>query len=142
MSIRKIRTISFSMVFLALLILAPSCSVAHSETAGDSLSPREAYELITGANPPLLVDVRTQAEFEAGHLKNALNVPLDEFINGTYAKKIGDPAKDKPIIVFCRSGHRSGIARSVLIKDSYTNVKNVEGGIIAWKQADLPIVIE
>ena len=127
---------------IVVLILVSSCSVAQSEAADNLISPKEAHELLTGKNPPLLVDVRTKAEFESGHLKKALNVPVGEFAGGAYAEKIGEPAKDDPIIVFCRSGRRSGIAHDILIKDRYTNVKNVEGGMIAWKEAELPIVKE
>ena len=127
---------------IVVLVLVSSCSIAQSESVNSLISPKEAHELLAGKNPPLLVDVRTKAEFESGHLSRALNVPVDEFTGGAYAEKIGAPAKDDPIVVFCRSGRRSGIARKILIKDGYTNVKNVEGGIIAWKKAELPIVKE
>jgi rhodanese-related sulfurtransferase len=139
MAPRNIRRISFFTIALALFVLTISCAVAQSETT-NLISPQKAYEALTGENPPLLIDVRTKAEFGAGHVKNALNVPLNEFTKGTYPKKIGEPAKDRPIIVFCHSGRRSGIARDILAKDGYTNTKNVRGGIIAWKDAELPIV--
>ena len=139
---KKKHKIWISAFLFALLVLLSPCTVAQNEVANDLISPKEAHGLLTGKNPPLLVDVRTKAEFESGHLQKALNVPLDEFAGGAYAEKIGETAKDDLIIVFCRSGRRSGIAYDILIKDGYTNVKNVEGGIIAWKDAELPIVIE
>jgi rhodanese-related sulfurtransferase len=134
-----VSNVSFVVV---MLVLVYSSAIAQNEMENGLISPEEAHKLLTGKNPPLLVDVRTTAEFESGHLKDALNVPLDEFQKGAYAEKIGEPEKDNPILVFCRSGRRSGIVHDILVKDGYTNVRNVEGGIIAWKEAGLPVVIE
>jgi rhodanese-related sulfurtransferase len=140
--ISRNRGIWISTIFFALLVLLSSWAMAQSGAAEDLITPKEAHKLLTGNNPPLLVDVRTKTEFESGHLHNALNVPLDEFTRGAYAEKIGEPAKDEPVLVFCRSGRRSGIVHGILVRDGYTNVKDVKGGIIAWKEAELPILRE
>jgi phage shock protein E len=68
-----------------------------------------------------VIDVRTEQEYNAGHLKNSINIPYGEIKN-----KIADLALDKneKIIVYCRSGRRSGIAKEALDEMGYTNVIN------------------
>jgi len=88
----------------------------------------------------MLVDVRTGAEYEGGHLRNALHVPAQEFIFGAYAKKLRGVSKDDPIILYCRSGRRSGIAQQILMREGYSDIKNLKGGMIEWKKAGLPFV--
>ena len=70
----------------------------------------------------LLVDVRTVAEFNAKHLTNAVNIPLDD-IQLTLPKRV--PDKGQVILLHCRSGRRSGIAEQQLRGLGYTNVFNV-----------------
>jgi rhodanese-related sulfurtransferase len=70
-----------------------------------------------------LVDVRTPGEFNSGHVKGSVNIPLDS-VTQQLAKFKGK----KNIIVFCRSGNRSGQAKSILEQNGFTNVVN--GG--AW----------
>lgn len=61
-----------------------------------------------------IIDVRTPAEFQSGHIKKAVNIPLDKLSNSL--KKI---SKDKPVITCCASGMRSGSAKSILEKAGY-----------------------
>ena len=68
-----------------------------------------------------VIDVRTEQEYKAGHLKNAINIPYKEIED-----KIADHVHDKneKIILYCRSGRRSGIAKQTLDAMGYTNVFN------------------
>ncbi len=66
-----------------------------------------------------LVDVRTPAEFSEGHVKGSVNIPLD-----TVAAQLAKFSGKENIIVFCRSGNRSGQAKSILEKGGFTNVVN------------------
>jgi phage shock protein E len=65
-----------------------------------------------------VLDVRTPLEFEAGHVPGALNIPFDQVAART--AELG--AKDKPLLVYCRSGRRSGVAAAELIKQGFTAV--------------------
>lgn len=67
----------------------------------------------------LVIDVRTSREFSAGHIEGAINIPYN-----VIDRKIGDHAKDKPIIVYCHSGARSASAKRTLEQMGYTNVVN------------------
>jgi rhodanese-related sulfurtransferase len=82
----------------------------------------------------LVLDVREPFEFAEGHVAGSVLVPL-----GTIAARVGDFPKDAPVYVFCRSGNRSLQAAQTLVDAGYTDVRNVEGGIIAWNNARLPV---
>ena len=70
----------------------------------------------------ILVDVRTPAEFSGGHMRDAVNIPVD-VINGATAQ-LG--ATDRPVIVYCRSGNRSGQAARILRSLGYTQVHDIQ----------------
>ncbi|MBL4913179.1 rhodanese-like domain-containing protein [Shewanella schlegeliana] len=72
----------------------------------------------------LVVDVRTPGEFAQGHLPNAINIPYEQ-INTKFANK--QIAKDRSVVVYCRSGNRSGIAKQMLVSEGYTHVYNGGG---------------
>ena len=76
----------------------------------------------------IIIDARTQEEFEQGHIKGAVLIPEYE-IAAKAEKEL--PNKDSLILVYCRSGRRSKIASQELVKLGYTNVKEF-GGIIDW----------
>jgi rhodanese-related sulfurtransferase len=84
----------------------------------------------------LVLDVREPAEFNAGHIINARNIPLGEL-----EKRVAELAKwkDKPIVVACASGNRSGSALGVLKKQGYARAVNLAGGFAAWQRAGLPV---
>ena len=95
--------------------------------AGD----REAEALNRIDKGALLIDVRTQGEFAAGHLEGAANIPHQYIVSALGQQAI---AKDQPIVVYCRSGNRSGIAQRALSEAGYTNVFN--GGGLNALQAE------
>lgn len=70
-------------------------------------------------NGATIVDVRSKAEFTSGHVPKSINIPLDQIQNNINKLK-----KDTPIIVCCRSGNRSGMAKSILQKNGFTQVYN------------------
>jgi phage shock protein E len=82
----------------------------------------------------VLLDVREQAEYDAGHIPGVKLIPL-----GQVPSRMAEIPKDKTVIVTCRSGNRSGQAADFLRRQGYTNVHNMEGGITAWQQAGLPV---
>ena len=84
----------------------------------------------------LILDVRDEKEYAAGHLPRARNVPLNDL-----EKKAAELQKfrEKPVIVTCRSGPRSGAATRVLKRAGFSNVYVLKGGIAAWQQASLPL---
>lgn len=115
---------------LALLGLASACSHQNFE----NVNVNKFAELI--ADPDVvLLDVRTQSEFDEGHLANALNIDVKQSDFVEQAKSTL-PA-DKTIAVYCRSGKRSARAARLLTVEGY-KVVNLGGGIMAWKEAGMP----
>jgi hydroxyacylglutathione hydrolase len=84
-----------------------------------------------------ILDVRREPEWEAGHISSAIWWPLDNF-------RVSPPEVDReaPLAVHCKSGYRSMIACSLLLRAGFRNVTNVVGGFDAWQQANLPSVSE
>lgn len=78
----------------------------------------------------IVIDVRTTQEFQSGHIKGAINIPYE--VIGRKIKQVTEK-KDQEVILYCRSGRRSGIALKTLTKLGYANAKNV-GGYEAFKK--------
>jgi phage shock protein E len=78
--------------------------------------------VIAEAGKPLVIDVRTPAEFNSGHIAGAVNVPLDQL-----PSRIGGVVQDKstPVAVHCQGGYRSAKARTVLEQEGYTHVQDL-----------------
>ena len=92
------------------------------------LTQKEAKENLDKNQDILLVDVREVGEYNSGHLEGAELITLSEVENEFDSMDI---EKDKPIYVYCRSGHRSGVAQEVLMDMGFINVYNI-GGVLTW----------
>ena len=84
----------------------------------------------------LVLDVREDKEYAAGHIPKARHIPLSQL--GKRIQEL-EKFKGKPILVTCRSGHRSARACGMLKKAGFETVYNQAGGIIAWERANLPV---
>ena len=102
---------------------------------GKKASPQQVTLLINRAKATI-VDVRDAAEFGAGHLPDARNIPLGEL-----AKRIGEleKFKNRTAVVVCQKGTRAGSAATILEKAGFADVVVLDGGIEAWKTQGLPI---
>ncbi len=89
---------------------------------GEEKNPKIAWEHIE--HGAMIVDVRTPEEFAEGHLANAINIPFEQ-IAEEFTKRNID--KDQSVVLYCRSGRRSGIAQESLIKLGYSNTYNGGG---------------
>jgi len=108
----------------ALALIGAAAAFLMIRRAGD-LSPAEAHRLVEkGA---LLVDVRSREEFAAGHLPGAVNVPVAE-LEGREGE-LG--AKDRALVVYCRSGNRSARAAGILARGGFREVHNL-GAMSRW----------
>lgn len=86
-----------------------------------------------GRPAPLLLDVRTQAEYDVSHLQNADHVEPD-----APASAVPQP-KDRPIVTYCSVGYRSGAFAEKLHAAGFSNVVNLEGSIFAWANEGRPV---
>ncbi|MEK7323102.1 MAG: rhodanese-like domain-containing protein [Pseudomonadota bacterium] len=99
------------------------------------IKPQEAVRLMNQEDA-IALDVRDDQEYKQGHVINAVHIPL-----GLLDKRLGElePHKDKPIVVYCRTGQRSAQAGVQLRKQGYTRIYKLGGGMLAWQGADLPV---
>lgn len=95
----------------------------------EQISGEEAKKIMDSETGYIIIDARTQEEFDEGHIENAILIPEYE-ISERAEKEL--PDKNQLILVYCRSGRRSKIAAQALVELGYTNVKEF-GGIIDWK---------
>ena len=104
------------------------CSDGGSATY-EQISGAEAKALMDSESGYVIIDARTQSEYDEGHIPGAILIPEYEIADRA-EKELRD--KDQLILVYCRSGRRSKIAAEELVKLGYTNVKEF-GGIIDWE---------
>ncbi|WP_299229176.1 rhodanese-like domain-containing protein [Sulfurihydrogenibium sp.] len=118
-------------VFLTILLIF-GFSFAYQD-----LNAKQFYEMIQKEKNVIILDVRTPQEYQEGHISNAINIPVQ--ILGQQLDKLNN-FKDKKILVYCRSGHRSAIASQILDRAGFKNVYNLKGGLFEWKASGLPLV--
>jgi len=90
--------------------------------------------LSQGPDRVTVLDVRTEKEWNAGHIDSAIHIH-----GGKLQERFADVPRSKPVAVICGSGYRASIAASFLKREGYADVTNVVGGMSAWKAADLPM---
>ena len=120
---------------IVLLLAAIAYEISKARSGGQAVGPADAVRLLNqGA---VLVDVRTKAEFDGGHIIDARHVPQEEIAGaGESLKKF----KDKVVITCCESGMRSGASARVLQAQGFTKVVNLRGGLQAWRADSPPLV--
>ena len=117
----------------AVLILTGCGSSADDKTAGDiktyrQVSPEEAAAMMEEETGYIILDVRTQEEYETAHIPGAICIP-NETIGTEDIPEL--PDKEQLILVYCRSGNRSKQASEKLVNQGYTNIVEF-GGINSW----------
>ncbi|MFY8273016.1 rhodanese-like domain-containing protein [Pseudoalteromonas sp. SSDWG2] len=85
------------------------------------------------AQPMQLLDVRSSDEYQQGHIKGAMNISFD-----VLADHLEQLDKDRPIVVYCRSGRRAGKAIDTLLQNGFTQVYHLEGDMNGWQEQKLP----
>ena len=123
--------------FLTLLLAVLGLNTACSQNY-ENYDVKEFAELITDSNVVIL-DVRKADEFAEGHITGA--ILIDQFQSDFLEQAQVKLPKDKTIAIYCRSGRRSANAAGKLADVGYKCV-NLKGGIIAWKEANMPVVKE
>lgn len=120
---------------LALVLVLSGCSSATGEMSSNEekgvyvrISAEEAKQIIDSGEEVIILDVRTEEEFNSGHIKDAMLLPYDLIETQADGSL---PDKDAKILVYCRSGNRSAVGAVTLLELGYTDVIDF-GGIIDW----------
>ena len=108
------------------------------------LFPWDVDEMLRGATKPLILDVREPDEFTAMHIAGSLHVPrgiVEAACEYNYEETVSElvEARERDVVVVCRSGNRSGVACEQMAKLGFTDLTNLSGGMIAWAGASLPV---
>ena len=106
--------------------------------------PWDLQELMETTSPPMLLDIREPYEFEALQIKGSMNVPrgiLESACDYGYDETVPVlvEARDKDIVVICRSGNRSVLAAHTMQLMGYQSVKSLKTGVKGWNEYELPL---
>lgn len=119
--------------------------VAESAEKVSEIFPWDLEEKLEQGSRPLLVDVREPYEFDAMHIDNSINVPrgiLETACEYDYEETVPElvEARDKEVVVICRSGNRSIFVAEVMQKMGYQHVVSLKTGLRGWSDYDQPMV--
>jgi rhodanese-related sulfurtransferase len=102
---------------------------AATQEAVPSISAQDFQALIAEKKPIVILDVRQQEEYDAGHIDNAVLIPLN-----VLPDRYSELPKDKTIVVYCRSGGRSARAVTLLRAQGFAKAVSLSGGFIGWSE--------
>lgn len=126
-----------SLALIAVLVVL-ACEASQSQKP---ITTEVSQQEFTSHRPGdyLVLDVRTPQEYAAGHLENAMNIPHDRLVEQLPQVQKYAAA---PVLVYCQSGKRAGMAAETLAQAGFSNLHHLTGDIKAWKEAGLPLVKE
>ncbi len=119
-----------AIVLLSCFLLA-SCAGNQAYITQDEL-----LSSIDEGRAPVIIDVRSVREYQAGHIPGAIQI---SFYSGSSRYSQIDAQKDEPIIVYCGHGPRAGMARFSIQRAGFERVLYLKGHMSAWQERDLPI---
>ncbi|MCK4929062.1 MAG: rhodanese-like domain-containing protein [Methanosarcinales archaeon] len=121
-------------IFLLFSISALACLTVLEKDVGYKDVSVDDAKVMVDSGEYFLLDVRTQEEYDAGHIAGSVLIPHTELED-----RLDEVPSDMPILVYCRTARRSAIAADVLVENGYTNVSNMAGGIVQWQDAGYPV---
>ena len=125
-------------LFLALVVILTLLTMNFLRTSSlgfKEIKPVEVVRLMNHENAVVL-DVRDDKEFSAGHILNAINIPVG-VMEGRLTEL--EQYRSKPIIISCRTGQQSVRAGIIMRKQGYKDVYKLSGGMMAWQSANMPV---
>ena len=113
----------------------------ENRRAGPSLTSQALTNLVNREDA-IIIDLRDKAEFEAGHIVDAINLPFNQWQTQYNSDKDGlfQQYKDKPLVFVCKLGQQSTFAAKRLQRESGPTVYRLSGGIMEWKASQMPLI--
>lgn len=128
------KAVALAVAAIASVGLLAGCS--SSNEAIKKVDPVEFSEVI--AQPGVIIlDVRTPEEFNAGHIPNAININVAD---SNFSSEVSKLDKNATVAVYCRSANRSAVATNEMAELGFTDMYDMQGGIIDWEAAGGPVV--
>jgi rhodanese-related sulfurtransferase len=118
----------------ALVLLAVGAGGCASGATTDRVTPQALLAAIDAGAAPVIVDVRTRREYEAGHVPGAIHVPFYTLL--VRQNDVPGP-RERPVVVYCEHGPRAGVARLALRMTGFTDVRYLDGHMAGWKKGGL-----
>lgn len=122
-------------IVAAMIILYTRDLIAGEKTGYGDVNVERARELIEARPDLVILDVRSPAEFDDGHIEGAVNIPVDS-LEG----RLGELDKRDELLVYCRIGNRSTRATGILRDNGFSKIYHMVAGIEGWKAAGYPTV--
>jgi rhodanese-related sulfurtransferase len=119
---------------------SPSTNPVGQTTIIKKITPKEGYELIqkNRRNPDFVIlDIRTPEEFESGYIEGAVNI---NYHSDSFTEDLNKLDKNKTYFIYCRTGRRSSDAVGIMTRQGFKEIYRIDGDIIQWKAAGLPVV--
>lgn len=135
MGVRGVITATVLTILSVTGIVTPRVQAAGNEHP-THITAAELNKMIDSGHAPLIVDVRSNREYRAGHVPGAMHLPF--WLAYTRADEIDAP-KDKLVVVYCAHGPRAGIGKAALRLEGFTQVRYLQGHMKAWNKAGLPV---
>lgn len=120
---------SFIAVFALFLLTACSSTKTH-------VSSQELLQSIGSGKPPVIVDVRSQSEYEAGHVPGAIHIP---FWSAFGADQLNKVDRSEELVIYCQHGPRAGIAKLAFKLSGFEKIYYLEGHMSGWSRAGLRV---
>jgi rhodanese-related sulfurtransferase len=133
----KIVMRSVIVLVIGATVAISGCSSMSAEL--ETVPPQEAAEVIAETPGVVVLDIRTPEELDSGFIGEAINI---DFYEPDFAARLDLLPKDEPYVVYCRSGNRSGQAMSLFDELGFTQVTEIDGGIVEWIAQGFPVVSE
>jgi rhodanese-related sulfurtransferase len=128
------KAVALAVAAIASVGLLAGCSTSNEATK--KVDPVEFSEVI--AEPGVIIlDVRTPEEFNAGHIENAININVAD---SNFSSEVSKLDKNATVAVYCRSANRSAVATKEMAELGFTDMYDMQGGIIDWEAAGGPVV--
>ena len=121
-------------IALALLFSVAASAESGGTATAASIAPSELNARRNSGTAPVVIDVRTPAEYAMGHIPGALNIPFDRI-----ADRISEVEAPDGVALYCMVGPRARKGEAALLADGYTSVFHLEGGLAAWQAAGYPV---
>jgi rhodanese-related sulfurtransferase len=134
MSFPGMRTFTKRWLIVATAVSAWLAACSTRTSTEGALSPTQAAAWIKEERQLQLIDVRSEPEYASGRLAGGKLIPVQEIED-----RLSEIDPKLPVLLYCRSGSRSATALKVLHAHGYGEAKHLQGGIIAWRAARLPI---
>jgi phage shock protein E len=120
--------------FIAIAVSGGAHAEEPKPAEAPSISAAELHERRESGDAPVVIDVRTPAEYASGHVPGAVNIPFDQV-----AERIAQVEAPHGVALYCMVGPRARKGESALLASGYTSVFHLEGGLAAWQEAGLPV---